>query len=213
MAEPQAVRNARAVEQLRAMGLDPGPLRGAANRLRKARGIAKGYTASQAVGRPRVGERSVSGRVHEPGPARVATRRGSQPHRDVTFAHGKGRIVQSVDQRYIRAQLRQAGQRGERVSLRITARDSQGIKTRVISGTPDQQASIAGKTGEGGGGKEADFPGVEIVGKLQLTFSSDTAVFDQGSGFDPSALLDYLDDYDDFWDAFGDLWADEYLDS
>lgn len=209
MAESAAVRNARALGQLREMGLAPGPLKGAYHRLRVARGVARGLSASQAMGKPRLGEASATGIVRQ---TTTAMRRGSRPKRDVEFRHGLGRIVQSVDRSYVRGELKRAAGRGERVSVRVTANDGRGVRTRAIEGTPEQQQFIAGRVSQPAGG-EPDRPDIELVGKPQFTFSDSPHIFDQGSGFDPLDLLAFLDDYDDWLDALGDLYAETYFDS
>lgn len=211
MAEPQEVRNRRAQRDLAAMGIDPGPLRGAANRLRKVRGAAKGYSPAQAVGKPKVGERFVSRPDIVQARPRLRTQRvKSLGGRQITPI-GPGRIVQTTSARVLRQQLRQAARAGERMAARITAMDHRGVRTHTVDGTPEQRARMAARIAAAGGRKlPPDSPHVILLAKPQLTFSSSPEVFDQGDGFDPLTVLAWLDTYDDDERAWADMWDWEY---
>jgi hypothetical protein len=214
MAESAEIRNRRAQDALRAMGVDPGPLRGADYRYRKAQGIARGLSIGQAVGKPRVGERFVrKNEVRQAKPrlrAQPSRALGQRKVTDVAGPGGKslGRIVQSSDPRFIAQQLRKAAKAGEKVAVRVTARGRGGTRTHSLSGTTEQRVRMADRiaAGTASQGDPDNADGVELATKPQLTFSKSAGVFDQGQGFDPAALLAFLDTYDDMDDGWADMW-------
>jgi hypothetical protein len=173
---------------MRALGLDPGALRGAEARERRIRGLAAGLSPSQAYGHARRarGELPIAelrrragvpvrGRGGLPPARRLRAMRDLQRRapRGVTardVALPGGRIVTTADMGYLAAEIRRAGREGARVSFRITADAGQGIRTRLAVGRGEQlprmqgRVEAAGTAGNPQGGRRV--PGTEHVGGL-----------------------------------------------
>lgn len=216
-----AARNRAAQQRLREMGHDPGPVKGAEYRLRKALGAQRGLSAGQSSGKPRKGERSVSelrARGEMPAPSRRVRPR---PPRDVEIRGS--RIVTTSDMRHLFQQIRAAAREGQRIAMRVTADGGEGPRTRSLAGDAEQQQLVqrrAAELGTAGNHRRgrrvrarqgitaaAQTRGeVQVIPPVQMVRTADPDVLD-GAGFDPDEMLDWLDTYDDPWDPWADLWG------
>lgn len=121
------------------------------------------------------------------------------------------RAITSSDKRFLRQQLKAAAAAGKRVSVRITATDNNGTRTRDIANVTPRVGAIL-DSAEPGEGRAAE-SNATLVGKVKLVIG-DThgrdAVFSGDRGIDARDLLDFLDSYEDWDDAWLDLWDSEY---
>ena len=171
---------------------------------RIARAIANGATSRAiAEGHGRRAKRAA---------ARRKTRGGTtRKFRDLTVGgETRGRITSTRSRAKLRDEMRKAAKAGQRVRLRVTVQKADGTyRTVELDGGGGQTDLVqnGAESGEGrgqGGGGGGGGGGSAIPGDVQIT-RFDPGALGGAQGFDPTELVEYLDEYDDWYDGLADL--------